>query len=176
MPYIFFVEPFSSTSICELKPTEYPGIVFSKEKEKIVTGMGAEVVGEGIKLRVPYGAVPDDETVTISLQACIGGPFFLPEDLEFVSPVYLIEPPFAFRENLTLSIDLFVELGAKRDFEDIFFVTSPVKCDKKSNEAQWRFRTFGSPRFGRGPRCGKGYVDLKHFCFGAFAASMYIII
>ncbi len=155
--------------MCEFNSTDYPGIVFSKhKKEAEITSEGGVIIGEGIKLTVPPGAVARGNTAKISLQACLGGPFCLPENLAFMSPVYLIGPPFAFHDNLTLSIDLFLKLETQRDCEDVVFVTSPTK--KVLNEddlAQWNFKRFGSPKLTVGERNGE--IDLKHFCLAAFA-------
>ena len=161
-----------NSSINDFK-TEYPGIIFSKEKaEKVITSKGGEIVGEGIKLHVPEGAVKAEDDVKISLQACIGGPFSLPEGMDLVSPVYLIEPPFAFHQSLRLSIDLFIELKTEEDSRDIAFVSSSTKyIHDENNEVHWKFRKYGnSPEFHiGGPGCGKGFMDLRHFCFAGFA-------
>ena len=111
-----------------------------------------------------------NDEVTILLQACIGGPFCLPEDLTFISPVYLIQPPCAFHHPLTLSMDTFVKLETQADCEEVVFVTSPTtKVLNEDGEAQWNFRTYGSPRLTVGQ--SNGEIDLKHFCFSAFAAA-----
>lgn len=166
--YIIIAEPSLNLSVCEFKPGEFPGVVFSKRKEEVtITKKGGKIEGEGVSLTVPPGAVNDE--VTISLQACIGGPFCLPEDLAFISPVYLIQPPCVFHSALTLSIKMFVDLETQEDCDEVVFVTSPTKkVLNEDNEAQWNFRTYGSPRLTIGERNGE--IDLKHFCFAALAA------
>ena len=169
----FVIEPSVNTSACEFKPVGFPGIVFSKHKEEAtVTSNGDKITGEGIRLTVPPGAVRDGDKADILLQACLGGPFCLPNGLVFASPVYLIEPPFAFLKNVTLSIDLFVKMETHiANCEEIVFVTSPVKSTfDQSDTAQWKFRQFGSPRFKEGSNTGE--IDLNHFCFAAFATKL----
>lgn len=162
------VEPSMSMSICDFNLAEYPGIVFSKRKsEAKITKEGGEIVGEGIRLVVPRGAVPEGDEANISLQACLGGPFNLPKNMFFVSPIFLIEPPFAFRERVTLSIDLFMEVETDEDCNETVFVTSPTKGVMKEENAQWNLKPYGSPNFKLRSRHGE--IELTHFCFGAFA-------
>lgn len=155
-------------SICDLI-AEYPGIVFSKQKKTAkITKDGGEIIGEGIKLAVPPGAVAEGDEGNISLQACLGGPFCLPEEnMIFVSPVYLIEPPFAFHKEVTLSISMFMKVETEEDCKKTVFVTSPTKGVMNEEDAQWNFRTYRSPKFSIGSRNGE--IQLKHFCFTAFA-------
>ena len=166
--YSMYAEPPIYMSICEFKQTDYSGIVFSKRKQAaIITREGGKIEGEGIRLVVPPGAVAGNDEANISLQACLGGPFCLPEGLNFLSPVYLIEPPFAFHDNVTLSIDMFIKLDTEEDLDEIKFVTSPTKGVVVEENAQWNFRVYGAPKFSVGSN--QGEIDLKHFCFAAFA-------
>ena len=173
--------------ICDFSNVaEYPGIAFSKQKfEKKMTKKGGIIIGEEVKLSVPPGAIPADDEVTVSLQACVGGPFSLPqsesgEELVFISPVYLIQPPIVFRDNVTLSIHTFVEYDDDYDFDDFCFVTSPTqKVLNEKDEPHWVFQKFGFPEFdeeSRGRRM-RGMIRLKHFCFCGFARiGMWFII
>ena len=144
----------------------YRGVFFSKQKQtKNIPSEGGTIIGEGITLSVPHGAVPASGSVDMSLQACLDGPFYLPGNLEFVSPVYLIESHFHFRKKVTLSITMFLEAQPK-DFENIVFVSSPAVNIQESS--YWNFQVSNaSPRFREGSRIGE--VELTHFCFGAFA-------
>jgi hypothetical protein len=154
-------------STCEFLG-EYPGIVFSKRRsEAKIAKEGGEIVGEGITLVVPPGALPEGDPVSISLQACVGGPFYLPNDkMVFMSSVFLIEPPCVFHKSVTLSIDLFTSVK-NRDSERIVFVTSPTKGIIRGESAQWIFKEYGTPNFSVGSKSGK--IELKHFCFASFA-------
>ena len=129
------------------------GVLFSKQRQtNNISSDGGRIVGEGITLTVPPGAVPSG-SVDISLQACLDGPFCLPEDLEFVSPVYLIEPHSNFRKDVTLAISTFLEAQTQKDTENIVFVYSPVN---NRGSSSWYFRISGaSPRFEEGSRIGE---------------------
>ena len=173
-----YIEPSVGSSICDFSQvSDYPGVAFSKQRsEATITKEGGIIKGEGITLSVPPGAVSEGDEVTILLQACIGGPFCLPPkpgDLNFISPVYLIQPPFAFRKNVTLSINTFVKFYQNYDNKSFCFVTSPTqKTFNEDFEPQWVFRKFGSPDFNE-EHDGRirGSINLKHFCFGGFAGS-----
>ena len=153
---------------CDYK-ADYPGVAFSKNAAKMkMTSDGGMVEGEGIKLHIPPGAIKDDDEVDVSLQACLGGPFYLPGDLVFASPVYLIEPPFAFHKNVTLTINLFAEFD---DCSELRFITSPTKPElSESDDNLWNFKIYGSPRLKFEANRSSGEIDLRHFCFAAFAS------
>ena len=69
-----------SSSICEFNK-DFPGVAFSKQRiEAIMTNKGGIIKGEGIELSVPPGAISEGDEITITIQACVGGPFCLPED------------------------------------------------------------------------------------------------
>ena len=126
-------------------------------------------MGEGISLFIPHGAIPKGDSCTISLQACIGGPFYLPKGLQFVSPIYLAQPPFAFHENVILSLEVFAKLESEKDCDELVFVTSPSKHDIVDKEARWKFEVNqdNEPSFHIGEKIGR--IELKHFCFFGFA-------
>lgn len=88
----------------------------------------------------------------------------------FMSPVYLIQPPFAFHKSVTLSIKLFAILKSKEECENTVFVTSPTRAVEKDENAQWNFKTYGSPKCSEGSRNGNGEIELTHFCLTSFAA------
>lgn len=140
-----------------------------------MTHQGGEIVGKGIHLFIPLGAIPKGDSPTISLQACIGGPFYLPKGLQFISPVFLAQPPFAFHENVTLSLEMFARLESERDCSNVVFVTSPSKHDIVHKEARWKFEVDEGdiPHFRMGEKNGR--IKLKHFCFFGFAGIWLII-
>lgn len=145
--------------------TSSASISFSEQRQtKKITHEGGTIIGDGITLSIPPGAVPPSGDIDISLQACLDGPFCLPEDLEFMSPVYLIEPHYSFHKNVTLSIKMFLNVQTQKDSENTVFVTSPAK---KQESCSLIFRKYGSPRFSEGSRYGE--IELPNFCFCALA-------
>lgn len=114
----------------------YPGIVFAKDIcKKRFNSYGGKVVGTGIQLHILKGAIPEGTSVKVSIQPCIGGQFSLSSAYKFISPVYLVQPPFQFKKNETLEIELFT--GEIND--NLIFVTSPCKPTTENNCAVWEF-------------------------------------
>ena len=142
--------------------------MFSKKcAEKEVDHRGAQVIGEGIKLRVPENALQSGDSVKIELQGCIKGPFVLPRDTVLVSPVYRVAPPFVFHEEVILTIEHFAVLESDEDCDEMVFITSPTKpkIREKTGEAYWKFQVYAKPECV--VRSRHGDVHLRHFCLGA---------
>lgn len=146
---------------------EFPGVAFSKfSAQQTVDRKGATITGEGVKLFIPEGAVPSTDKVDILLQSCLGGPFVLPDDYVFASPVFLFSPPFAFHREVVLTIEHFACLDTDEDCNEIAFFTSKTKPTISKNEPYWYFHQYGEPKFQRRSRFGT--IHLRHFCFGGF--------
>lgn len=155
-------------SIADFNP-EFPGIAFSKScAEKVVGSNGATVIGEGISLTVPQYAIQPGDSVPIALQACLDGPFILPDDTVLVSPVYRIAPPCVFHQDVTLTIEHFAELETIEDCNEIVFITSPTKPKIRPHkeEAYWKFRILDTKPECT-PKSQRGNIHLRHFCLGA---------
>ena len=155
-------------SIADFYP-EFPGVAFSKYCAKQeVDSNGATVMGEGIRLIVPQYAIRPGDSVPIALQACLDGPFILPDGIVLVSPVYRIAPPCAFRQDVILTIEHFAELETLDDCNEIVFITSPTKPKIRPHkgEAYWKFKILDiKPKCT--PRSHRGNVYLSHFCLAA---------
>ena len=143
---------------------DFPGIAFSKTlSERILTFDGGEIVGTGIKLTIPQGAIPKGDSIKVSLQACIGGPFYLPKGYRFISPVFLAQPPFIFHKDVILKMEIFADV----EEDELVLVTSSSKPDIVGDESQWTFREEASkPKFCDGKKFG--VVPLNHFTLFAF--------
>ena len=152
------------------------GIVLSKQKaEQVVNWTGANVEGEGIYLIIPQNAIGPSDSVTISIQACIGGPFELPDDLEFVSPVFLIVLPYHFQSELTLMVKHFVCIQKLSDSEDFEFVTCLIEPNKQQDVLKgasistWKLSPYAQPSFSSDYSQGKIQIMDYFNCFGALA-------
>ena len=125
----------------------------------------------GIAIDVPPGAVTDhhhDNEVTVRINACLGGPFELPEGYELVSPVFHVEPGAEFAEK-PVDVSIVHFLNTDEDEEeticDLKFVSAPFDFDSR---AGIKFSQLDGGTFIPGRRIGK--ISLQHFCYIGVAA------
>jgi hypothetical protein len=146
---------------------DYPGIEFSAYYSSVMVGnKGGVIRGEGIQLRIPPKATGRQRSRTISLRACIDGPFQLPEDVHLASPIFLVTctPSGNFDREVTLTLHHFVQLTSHEECERMVFLTSPQTpvIDK-----HWRFEISETQ-----PLCFQnftyGEVEVTHFSFVCF--------
>jgi len=132
-----------------------------------VTAKGGVIEGSGMKLTIPKDAIPCSEVtgITVSVQACIGGPVVMPDGHHLVSPIYLAQPPFAFHKDITLEVELFAEVRKK---EDLLFITSPSKPTMENEIAEWKFKV-GNRKPSHHESKNVGVMKLRHFCLFALS-------
>lgn len=123
----------------------------------------------GIIIDVPRGAIPDDhpDDVTLKINACISGPFELPDGFELASPVYHIEPGVKFAEKpVELSVVHFIDIEDEEQCSELTFVTAPLNQGCQSEDEvegkEIRFKHLDGGVFVPGRRMGK--IALQHFC------------
>jgi hypothetical protein len=129
---------------------------------------GGIIRGEGIQLRIPPNAIGprQNSRTTISLRACIDGPFQLPNDVHLASPVFLVTcAPFVnFHREVTLTLHHFVQLTSREECERMVFLTSP---QTPAVDKHWRFEISETQ-----PLCFQnftyGEVEVTHFSFVCF--------
>ena len=160
---------FIHSSVWYKHSQEFPGIKFSNyyTKER-VTFRGGVVKGEGIELQIPGHAIDRDDSVEFTVQGCIDGPFELPDDVSFASPVFVVTPHYEFQKEVTIGIDTFVDLQSYQDWKDMVFLTSPAK--PKIDGAlgpYWEFKVNDER-----PQCIRKSsfvrVQVKHLCLLCF--------
>ena len=164
------VNPFSiHSSVWYKHSKEFPGIKFSNYYTKeTVTFRGGLVKGEGIELQIPGHAIDRDDSVVFTVQGCIDGPFELPDDVSFASPVFVVTPHYEFQKEVTIGIDTFVDLQSYQDWKDMIFLTSPAK-PKVDGESRpyWEFKVNDER-----PQCVRKSsfvrVQVKHLCLLCF--------
>ena len=148
----------------------------SKQKaEQVVNWTGANLKGEGIYLIIPQNAIRTNDCVTVSLQACISGPFELSDDLELVSPVFLISLNYPFQSELTVIVKHFACIQKLSETEDVIFVTdSPnvvpqLEVPNYADISTCKLYPCSQPSFSSDYSQGK--VQIKEYlsCFGALA-------
>lgn len=159
---------YTGSQLRRLKEAEadYPGIEFSAYYSMVdVTKKGGVIRGEGIQLRIPPNAT-EKKSRTISLRACIDGPFQLPEDVHLASPVFLVTctPSNNFYREVTLTLHHFVQLTSREECERMVLLTSPQTA---AVDKHWRFEISEKQ-----PLCfqnfTQGEVEVTHFSFMCF--------
>ena len=149
---------------------DYPGIDFSAYYSTVTIGSkGGVIRGEGIQLRIPPNATGRQQSRTISLRACIDGPFQLPGDIHLASPVFLVTctPLGNFHRAVTLTLHHFVQLTSHEECEMMVLLTSPQTPTRNKHGQHWRFEISDNK-----PRCFQnfthGEVEVSHFSFMCF--------
>ena len=121
----------------------------------------------GIIIDVPPGAVPDDhaDDVTVRINACVSGPFELPDGYELASPIFHIEPGAKFTEKpVELFMVHFIDVGDEEHCGELKFVSAPLKqsCQSEAEGKGIRLKHLDGGVFWPGRRIGK--ISLQHFC------------
>lgn len=130
----------------------------------------------GLVIDVPPGAIPDDhpdDDVILKINACVRGPFELPDQYELASPVFHIEPGVKLaKKPIELSIVHFIDIKDKEDCGELSFVSAPLKqsSGKAKREGKvLKFKPLERGMFWPGRRIGK--IALQHFCLVGIAQS-----
>ncbi len=114
----------------------------------------------GIIIDVPPGAIPDNhpDDVTVKINACISGPFELPDGYELASPVFHIEPGVKLAQKpVELSMVHFIDIGIEEHCSELRFISASLE-----GKGTIRFRHLDGGVFWPGRRIGK--IALQHFC------------
>ena len=128
-----------------------------------VTSAGKEIswADIGIKINIPPGAVPEDRPITVSVRPGHSGPFELPEDYEFASPVYAISPGLEFNKDVKLFVTHFAKLQNEDDCQNMTFLTTE-SSSLPGDSHPCRFLVEKDGVFQIGSQ--EGEVSLRHFC------------
>ena len=145
-------------------------IQFSPHCVKETVGYrGATIRGEGVQLRIPPNAIKKGCTMCVSIQGCLNGPFKLPDNVELISPIFLItcEPHLDFQHNTTLTIHHFANLHSYDECKETILLTSPQIPTVDEDRHVWKFHV-GDQRPHCFPKFTHGEVLLRHFSFECF--------
>lgn len=116
----------------------------------------------GLMINVPPGAISDTHSsneVMVRINACIRGPFELPEEYELASPIFHIEPGTKFAEKpVELSMVHYLDLRDEEACSNLKFISAPFK----SETGIVKFKLLEGGAFWPDRRVGK--VALQHFC------------
>ena len=153
------------------KPS-YPGILFLEgtKRETVTTKKKIIDLEEvGISLSIPEDALPStDPPLQLKIQPCFSGSFDVPEDIELVSPAYIVHPSrkVAFQKKVLVKIWHHVNLETEEDCEDMVFLSASISPEYRGGSPAYTFREIrgakGSFRPGEEQPVGK--IALKHFC------------
>ena len=117
----------------------------------------------GIMINIPPEAtsVSHSKEVIVRINACIRGPFELPERYTFASPIFHIEPGACFAEKpIELSIVHYLDIQDEQSCSGLQFVSAPVQT--RSETATIKFKHLDGGLFWPDRRIGK--ISLRHFC------------
>ena len=143
---------------------KFPGIKFSNYYTKqVVTYRGDIIKGEGIEIQIPGRAIKREDSVEFTIQACIDGPFDFPEDVNLITPVYVISPHYEFQREVTVFVDSFSRLQSTKGLVPL---TSPTKREEDEHGSHWKFTI--SEREPSRISANRIRIDVPHFCLLCF--------
>ena len=108
----------------------YPGILFSEgtKRETITTKeTNIDLEEVGISLSIPENSLSStDPPPKLEVQPCFSGPFVVPEDVELVSPAYIVKPSrkVVFEKDVLVKIWHHANLETEEDCEDMVFLSA----------------------------------------------------
>ena len=152
------------------KPS-YPGILFSEGVKRATittTQTNIDLEEVGISLSIPENSLSStDPPLKLEVQPCFSGPFVVPEDVELVSPAYIVKPSrkVVFEKNVLVKIWHHANLETEEDCEDMVFLSASTSPEYRGDTPVYAFkkiRTKGS--FRPGEEQALGQLSLKHFC------------
>ena len=123
--------------------------------------------GPGIHLTIPKNSLgPTEESVTLSVHPCIGGPFKLPDGYKSASPVYMIKysRKVEFLNDVTVKIDHYARLESEEDCGDMVFLSASSTPALRESKSMHIFKEIKGPKGVFRPGCQVGEIALKHFC------------
>ena len=114
--------------------------------------------GYGFKLHVPEGSLPVGMgECRINIRVSLSGQFQLPEDSDFLSPVFWISSPCKFSKPVTLEIQHCALREDETIFSDLSFVSA--KCSQR--DLPYRFKQLDGGTFTTDTAFGS--IQLTHF-------------
>ena len=149
----------------------FPGILFSGGvRKESITAAGKDICLQdvGISLSIPKDALPSaDPPLDIHIQPCFSGSFEMPQNVELVSPAYIVSPSrkVAFQKEVLVKIWHHANLETEKDCEDMVFLSASTTPQYRGDTPVYVFkkiRVKGS--FRPGEEQPVGQIALKHFC------------
>ena len=158
---------------CKLRSDpSFPGILLSGgvRKESITaTEKDIRLEDVGISLSIPKDALPStDPPLDIQIQPCFSGSFEMPDNVELVSPAYIVSPSrkVAFQKEVLVKIWHHANLKTEEDCEDMVFLSASTSPQYRGDTPVYTFREIRGAKgsFRPGEEQPAGQIALKHFC------------
>ena len=107
----------------------FPGIFFLKGVKKATLTASEKINLEnvGISMSIPENALPStDPPLEVQIQPCFSGSWEVPENLELVSPAYIIKSSreVQFMNKVSVKIWHYANLETEEDCEDMVFLSA----------------------------------------------------
>ena len=116
----------------------------------------------GVRFDVPPGAIPEHDTLQLTVRPCLSGPFSLPEEYELTSSVYFISPLFDFNKDVQLSLKHYANLECREDCNSMVFISARSSQAQVGSEMAYKFKVLGTGVFHEEEHFGS--ISLRHFC------------
>ncbi len=143
---------------------QLPGIHFlgTPYKEE-VTSEGQEICWDniGAAFSIPPGAVPEDESLELTVHPSLTGPFQPPEHCQLTSPSYHITHSSEFTKDIEIILYHSVHLRSDDDCKRMTFLSAPETAESDGTQLQYKFKEIGGGRFQKNESFGK--IKLRHF-------------
>ena len=153
----------------------YPGILFLEgpKRETVTTKeITIDLKEVGFILSIPENSLPSTEEVQLDIQSCFGaksGSFDVPQDIELVSPAYLLksDKKVSFLKEVLVKMWHYANLETQEDCGDMVFLSADA-CPENTREPVYKFREIkgakGSFRPGEEQPEGQITLLLLLFC------------
>ena len=122
-------------------------------------GSHLEWDGYGLKFHITEGSLPGGtRKCMVHVKASLSGQFQLPEDTDFLSPVFWISAPCKFTKPVTLEI----QHCALREDETVLSDLRFVSAKRSQEDLPYRFKQLAGGVFTT--HSSYGSIQLTHFC------------
>ena len=151
---------------------QFPGILFSNGAKRVTVTAKEQTIDlreVGILLTIPKDALSSaDPPLEVLVQPCFSGPFQVPENLELVSPIYIVKPSkeVVFRKEVMVKIWHHANLETEQDCEEMKFLSASTTPEYCGTRPVYVFREIKVARgsFRPGEELPAAEIALKHFC------------
>ncbi len=143
---------------------QFPGIHFlGTPQMEEVSSEGQEISWDniGIAFSIPPGAVPDGESLELTVHPSLAGPFQPPEHCELASPSYHITHTSGFAKDVEIVLYHSVDLRSDDDCKRMSFLLAPKMPASDGSQHGYEFKKLDGGVFQKKESFGK--IKLRHF-------------